>query len=163
MKETVRYRLSKKEYMDIQTYYMVRKSNILKFCFALFVMGVILMVMGAVTENKIGGAWILVVFPIPYLAYVVFKIRNIAYTLYANDIKEWEITFDDEGVEAKAVKKDKMIKTVWEGIEKIWLNKNYVFIFLSKSVYIGIPRNQIKNEEIINDYIKKYSIKKPIL
>ncbi len=121
------------------------------------------MVMGAVTENKIGGAWILVVFPIPYLAYVVFKIRNIAYTLYANDIKEWEITFDDEGVEAKAVKKDKMIKTVWEGIEKIWLNKNYVFIFLSKSVYIGIPRNQIKNEEIINDYIKKYSIKKPIL
>lgn len=159
MKETVKYKLSKKEYMDIQTYYMVRNSNILKFCVALFVIGIVLLIAEMVSGNKIGGTWILVVFPIPYLAYVVFKIRNIAYTLYDNDIKEWEVTFDDDGVEAKAIKKNKKIKTVWEGIEKIWFNRNYIYIFLSKSVYICIPRNQIKNEEILNDNIKKHSIK----
>lgn len=154
MKEQIiEYKLSKSEYVDIQTYYMLRKSNIVKFCVVLFVIGIILIISNLISGVRISGAWILVAFPIPYLAYVIFKIRNIAYGLYANDIKEWKVYINKKRVKAVAVKKNKEIETPWEGVFKVWKTKKYIFVFLSKSVYFAFPIRAIKNMDDIIEYI----------
>lgn len=149
------YKLSREEYMEIQTYFMLRRSNIIKSCLALFLIGIILLITKLVSGLGISGVWVLVVFPFPYIIYVAFKIKNIAYGMYGGDIKEWEVHLKEDGINAVAVKKNKNINTSWSAICKVWKGKKYVYLFFSKNVYLAIPLRAVKDMDIFNEYIKK--------
>lgn len=148
------YKLSREEYMEIQTYFMMRRSNIVKFCVALFGIGFVLLVSEIITGAKISGVWVLVVFPFPYIVYVAFKIRNIAYRMYENDMKEWHVCLSEQGISATAVRQKKNIEISWESVCKIWNNKKYTYLFFSKSAYLAIPSRAAKDIDVYHQYIQ---------
>ncbi|MDE6231999.1 MAG: YcxB family protein [Lachnospiraceae bacterium] len=155
MKELILdYKLSREEYMEIQTYFMMRRSNIVKSCLALFLIGIILLITKLISGMGISGVWVLVVFPFPYIAYVAFKIRNIAYGMYGGDIKEWEVHFNNNGINAVAVKKKKNMETSWDAICKVWSGRKYVYLFFSKNIYLAIPLRAVKNMDLFNEYMQ---------
>ena len=147
------YELSRNEYMDVQTYFMLRQSNIVKFCIALFVLGLTLGIIKIATGSGVSGIWVLVIFPFPYMAYVILKIRNIAYRMYGNDISKWKVIFSENGINAIAVKQNRNLDASWESVRKVWKTKKYVFFFLSKSVYLVVPLRAVKDYELFEKYI----------
>lgn len=148
------YKLSRQEYIDIQTYFMLRRSNIVKFCIALFGIGFVLLIAELISGAGVSGIWILVVFPFPYIGYVIFKIRNIAYGMYNGDIKEWKVCMDENGIKATAVKQNKDMETSWEAVYKVWKGRKYIYLFLSKNVFLAIPLRTVKDDDVFNEYIK---------
>lgn len=140
--------------MEIQTYFMLRRSNIVKSCLALFIIGVALLITKWVSGMGLSGVWVLVAFPFPYIVYVAFKIRNIAYGMYNGDIKEWEVHFNGSGLNAIAVKKGKNMDTEWDAVYKVWNGRKYVYLFLSKNVYMAIPLRAVGDMELFNEYMQ---------
>ena len=87
------------------------------------------------------------------MAYVIFKIRNIAYRMYGNDISKWKVIFSENGINAIAVKQNRNLDASWESVRKVWKTKKYVFFFLSKSVYLVVPLRAVKDYELFEKYI----------
>lgn len=152
--QKIEYELSADEYMEVQTYFMLRQGNIVKYCIALLSIGLILGIIKLTTGSGVNGVWVLVIFPFPYLAYVIFKIRNMAYRMYKNDISKWKVILTDTGINAIAVKQNRNLEAEWFSIVKTWRTKKYVFFFLSKSVYIVIPLRAIKDGVLFEKYIE---------
>ena len=154
MKEfNVNYTLSMDEYSEVQIYHMMRRSNIVKFCVILFAIGIVMVVSGIVTDAGVNGSWILVAFPIPYLIYIYLKMKNITVRMYKGDIKNWELYFSEDGVNIKGGRKCEMDTMPWSCVIKKWNTKKYLYLFLSKKVFIPIPKRSLTEEQ--TEYILK--------
>lgn len=158
---SVEYTLSMDEYCEIQIYHMMRRSNIIKASLGVFVIGIALVIAGFINHTGINGTWLLVVFPIPYILFIYFKMRNITVRMYKGDIKEWKIDFSSKGVKISGGKGKDMDVMPWECIIKYWNNKKYLYIFFSKKVFIAIPKRVINENEtklIVEEITKKSHI-----
>ncbi len=144
----IEYTLSMDEYSEVQIYHMMRRSNIVKFSVALFFIGIIMIVSGMLTDAGINGSWLLAVFPIPYIIYIYFKMKNITVRMYKSDIKTWKIRFTDDGIGINGGKKGEIEDMPWSCIVNKWNTKKYIFLFLSKKVFIPIPKRSMTDEQI---------------
>lgn len=151
------FSISMDEYADIQIYYMMRKSNIVKSCVIIFILGIIITISGILTGGGISGSWLLIAFPIPYLAYIYFKMKNVAFRMYKQDIHDWSIEFGKASLNIKTANNKKVNETPFELIKGYWKTRKYMFIFLSKKVYIAIPLRAFENEEMVRQIIDSLS------
>ena len=74
--------------------------------------------------------------------------KNITVRMYKSDIKTWKIRFTDDGIGINGGKKGEIEDMPWSCIVNKWNTKKYIFLFLSKKVFIPIPKRSMTDEQI---------------